>query len=322
MRLPVNRFAALGLLTVLAACGHGRGDGQPGATLPVGAAAQGPAADYPMVLGAPFTVDGVTFSPVDALNYDHVGLAVAGSDGGNGITLAHRTLPLPSYVEVTSLRTGKTILARVERRGPMAGSALAELSPGAAAQFGEAADRLPVRVRRVNPPEVERALLRSGQAAPARMDTPMSLVAVLSRKLDPALAPASATPPPAAAVVSGPAPATPAKPQPQPAKQVAVTVPSKGATKASDKAPDKPRAKAAARPAAADGRGAYVVQVGAFASADGAARAARQVGGASSPAGKFHRVRITGFASAADARAALAKAKGAGYSDARIQRAD
>jgi hypothetical protein len=61
----------------------------------------GPAGDYPMVLGAPFMVDGVTYTPADTMNYDAVGYA--GEDGGEGISGAHHTLPLPSYVEVTAL---------------------------------------------------------------------------------------------------------------------------------------------------------------------------------------------------------------------------
>ena len=56
----------------------------------------------------------------------------------NAITGAHPTLPLPSYVEVTSLATGKTILARVDRRGPMSGLQFVAVS-GAAASAPSAA---------------------------------------------------------------------------------------------------------------------------------------------------------------------------------------
>src|SRR5690606_29754421 len=68
------------------------------------------------------------------------------------------------------------------RRGPMDGHALIGLSRGAIAQLS-ASNGTPVRVRRVNPPEDERALLRAGSPAPLRMDTPMPLVEVLKRKL-------------------------------------------------------------------------------------------------------------------------------------------
>ncbi|HEX7751428.1 MAG TPA: SPOR domain-containing protein, partial [Novosphingobium sp.] len=65
-----------------------------------------------------------------------------------------------------------------------------------------------------------------------------------------------------------------------------------------------------------------VVQVAAFASRQNADRAAASLGGSIEPAGRFFRVRLGRFATQAEAAAALAKAKAAGYSDARIQRAN
>jgi len=316
MRLPVEPLAGLCLgAALVAGCGHATAPRALSASAPAPRAANGPAADYPMVLGAPFVVDGTTYTPADTLNYDAVGYAIIGGEGGAAISLAHRTLPLPSYAEVTSLRTGKTVLARVERRGPMTGANLVELSPGAAAQLGLAGEREPVRVRRVNPPEAERALLRAGQRAPARMDTPMPLVAVLMRKLEPALVVGAAVPAAAAVKASAPDAAAAA------------------ATTAEPKAPTPPKVQTPKLAIAAPGlkpapvakpaiKGAYVVQVATFSDAGRAATAARKLGGAIAEAGKLHRVRITGFASAADAGGALAKARAAGYSDARIQRAD
>ena len=73
MRLPVKPVAALALIAILAACGGG-GSLDSAAVVPT----TGPGADYPMVLGAPFTVDGVTYTPVDRLNYDAVGYAALG----------------------------------------------------------------------------------------------------------------------------------------------------------------------------------------------------------------------------------------------------
>jgi len=307
MRLPVNRpraatLAGLGLLALIAGCGQSGGY-RPQASAGLSGPASGPAADYPMVLGAPFAVDGVTYTPADTLNYDQVGYAGVGSEGAGGVSLAHRTLPLPSYVEVTSLGTGRTILVRAERRGPMAGGNLIELSPGAAAQLGVDGAHLPVRVRRVNPPEPERALLRAGQRAAERMETPMSLVGVLMRKLEPNAAPAPV-------VVAAPAPQVAAP-------QVAPALPAKSVA-----AHPAPPATKPAIPAPAAHKGPVFVQVGAFSTAARAAEAARKVGGSVSLSGKFHRVRIGGFSTTADAGGALAKARAAGYSDARIQRAD
>lgn len=301
--------------------------------------ATGPAADYPIVLGAPFTIDGVTYTPADRLNFDQVGHAAIDAAAGQGVSIAHRTLPLPSYVEVTSLRTGRTILARVERRGPMTPGADIALSPGAAAQLGTGDVLTPVRVRRVNPPEAERALLRARQAAPARMDTPMSLVGVLLRKLDPqATLPAAAVAAPSApsagagsvpiarpatdAAATGPKQPAVAPPSPKPVPKPVITAAATGAPKTASAGAGTTPAPVVPPAAAKPGEGRSVVQVGAFSSRAAAAAVAARVGGTVSPAGKLFRVRIGGFSSAAQAGAALAKARAAGYSDARIQHAD
>jgi rare lipoprotein A len=142
----------------------------------------GPEADYPQVLGEAFSVDGQTYTPEDTYSYDAVGYASIDREGESGISVAHKTLPLPSYVELTSLETGRTVLARVERRGPMTSQRLVALSAGASAELG-IADGAPVRVRRVNPQEFERAQLRAGGVVPARLDTPEPLLAVLRKKL-------------------------------------------------------------------------------------------------------------------------------------------
>lgn len=302
MRLPVNRFLPFSAFILLAACG-----GATHAEVAPPRVTAGPGADYPIVVGAPFTIDGTTYTPADKMNVDQVGYAYSGAEGGMAISAAHRTLPVPSYVEVTSLESGKTILVRVERRGPMTGDGLIELSPGATAQLGVSpAGRAPVRVRRVNPPEIERAALRRGERAPDRMDTPKSLLAVLLRKLNPSL--------PGAA----PAVGTLSSPIAVPAGQAADTVKRPRAAVAAPK----PAAAAPTVPPRSPARGGSVVQVGAFSSKANADATAAKVGGRVSPAGRLWRVRMGPYAAASEATAALAKAKGAGYSDARIQRAD
>ena len=293
-------YLALSTALLLTACGGGN-DG----FAPVSASeVRGPAGDYPMVLGEPFVVEGVTYTPADVMNYDSVGYAEVGN--GEGISGAHRTLPLPSYVEVTSLETGRTILIRLTQRGPMQGRNLVSLSPQAWAQLGETpSNRLAVRVRRVNPPEAERALLRSGAQVSARMDTPPGLLAVLKRKLGivPAIAPAIApvTPPervkaptPLATVAAKTPPKLVAKPIPKP-------VP-----KTEPVADGKPLAKA------------LFVQVGAFSSRERAETVAKSLTGSAMQAGKLWRVRTGPHKDRGQADAALAKARGAGYADARV----
>ena len=303
MRFRADLALPLAALTLLAACGGGgaRLDSTP--QVPI--SSYGPAADYPVVLGSPFTLDGVTYTPADKMNYDAVGYAVLSGEGGETVTAAHRTLPLPSYIEVTALDSGKTITVRVERRGPMQGKGLIALSPGAAVQLGVTGQpNAPIRVRRVNPIEPDRAMLRSGQPAPARMDTPKSLLVVLQRKLDQQ----EGIVRPAPVVAPSPAPVPAPAPRPEKGmKPKPVPVPT-------------PAPKPAPAPAAQTGK--FAVQVGAFSNQANATAAASKVGGSVSAAGKLWRVRMGPYATVAQAKAALAKARSAGYSDARIQHAD
>jgi rare lipoprotein A len=290
MRLPVERGLSVAALVFLAGCGGGADRAALAPALPT----SGPGADYPVVLGPPFTIDGVTYTPVDRLNYDEVGYAVAGSEGGEDVSLAHRTLPLPSYVEITALDSGRTILVRAERRGPMQGSALIELSPGAVAQLGiNPSNPAPVRVRRVNPPEIERAALRRGERAPARMDTPRSLLGVLMRRLDPIQATDSEPPSPQTAHES--------------AETAAAPVHEAGKEQTSPSSPSKE---------------ASVVQVGAFAVKANAEATAAKLGASLEKSGMYWLVRLGPYATRSDLAEALAKARAAGYSDARIQRVD
>ncbi|MFD2432039.1 septal ring lytic transglycosylase RlpA family protein [Sphingobium scionense] len=49
----------------------------------------------------------------------------------SAISGAHKTLPLPSYVEVTALNSVRTILVRLNDRGPFSDDKLIDLSRGA-----------------------------------------------------------------------------------------------------------------------------------------------------------------------------------------------
>jgi rare lipoprotein A len=50
----------------------------------------------------------------------------------NGISAAHRTMPLPSYARVTNLQNGRSIIVRVNNRGPFVHNRIADLSVGTA----------------------------------------------------------------------------------------------------------------------------------------------------------------------------------------------
>lgn len=54
----------------------------------------------------------------------------------NGYTMAHPTLPFGTAVKVTNLRNGRSVVVRVNDRGPHVGQRIADLSRAAAAQLG------------------------------------------------------------------------------------------------------------------------------------------------------------------------------------------
>jgi rare lipoprotein A len=309
------------LCLLLSACG---GDGPK----TIAAAEKAPSAsvsDIPVKLGSPFTVGTTTYTPEDTSNYDEVGVAgwygkeLQGNPTANGeafvsgaITAAHKTLPMPSYVEVTALETGRTILVRINDRGPMTNDRLIDLSEGAARQLGISEQGVaPVRVRRVNPPEQDRAVLRAGQSAAARLDTPESLLKVLRDKL-------AKMPKPEAPKVAAPEIVTIPKAKPVTAPAKVITKPA--ATKAPAKAePAKP---AAPEVKAVSANAGYSVQVAAFSSKANADQLASKLDAkvVASSDGKLHRVRFGPFASESEAKAALKNVQAKGYPQARLLR--
>ena len=52
------------------------------------------------------------------------------------LTMAHRTLPFGTKVLVTNLRNGRSVVVRVNDRGPFAGTRIADLSQAAATALG------------------------------------------------------------------------------------------------------------------------------------------------------------------------------------------
>jgi len=80
------------------------------------------------------------------------------------ITVAHRTLPLGSFVEITAVDTGRTIVALVNDRGPGRRDRLIDLSRGAAQRLGFGGRSVTaVRVRSVVPSFADAMALRLGR---------------------------------------------------------------------------------------------------------------------------------------------------------------
>jgi len=205
---------ALALTLALAACGSTPRHPQTASNKPT--RPRGPVVDSAPKVGKPYQVGGVWYVPSDQANYDEVGLAswygpnFHGASTANGeyydqywITAAHKTLPLPSYVEVTALDTGRTVLARVNDRGPFVADRIIDLSRGTARLLGvETRGVVRVRVRRVYPSEADKVALRSGRPAGSRETAPPVQLASLRRELV-----AKPKPP----LVQTPAPAAPGR---------------------------------------------------------------------------------------------------------------
>jgi rare lipoprotein A len=361
----VNKFSAVVVAaTLLGSCGGKVAGGSPEtASLPQSGAV---VPDYPVKIGEPYQVGGKTYAPEDVTNYDDVGYAsfygqeLASRPTANGevfnpqaISGAHKTLPLPSYVEVTALDTGKTILVRINDRGPFANDRVVDLSEGAARQLGIMDQGVAgVRIRRVSPAEQDRASLRSGSSAMARLDTPESLLKVLRTKLaampKPAGGNAMATAPLPATVRSTASNASPApiarsrdgrfvregsapapratavrQPAPEPAPQ---STPLRQAAPVGDdrfvreSGARSPARAAVNEPAASSS--SYVVQLGSFSSRTRADALARKLGAKVMPSsnGNLFRVSYGPYASEAEAQTGLAKARQRGYPQAKIFR--
>ncbi|MCR4301651.1 MAG: septal ring lytic transglycosylase RlpA family protein [Sulfuricaulis sp.] len=98
----------------------------------------------------PYTVYGTTYTPVfETRGYRERGMAswygkkFHGKRTSSGepydmlaMTAAHRTLPLPSYVRVRNLQNNRTVVVRVNDRGPFLHNRLIDLSYAAAAKLG------------------------------------------------------------------------------------------------------------------------------------------------------------------------------------------
>jgi len=179
MRLRIDRLIAIGLLLAVAACG-----GQPRiAGIPSGprGPAKGspghPVSDWPVKIGNPYQVAGKWYYPKDDQNYDQTGIAswygpkFHGLATANGeaydmdmVSAAHKTLPLPSYVEVTNLDNGRRLVLRVNDRGPFVDGRIIDLSRRSAEILGvDRPGTAHVRVRRVYPNDNVKLALREGQ---------------------------------------------------------------------------------------------------------------------------------------------------------------
>lgn len=175
-------------------------------------------------VGKTYTIMGKSYTPKHEPNYDVTGVASWYGPKFNGkptatgeiydmydMTAAHKTLPLNSMLFVTNIENGKSIMVRLNDRGPFVGDRIIDLSKASADALGiaglgqvrvqyagpadpMAADRAPVRA----PVEVARPVLEEYVEAPVAAPAPVPV------------APYS---PPAPAPYTPPAPVAPTAPE-------------------------------------------------------------------------------------------------------------
>lgn len=100
-------------------------------------------------VGKPYQVAGRWFTPREQPGYDKTGVASWYGEAfhrrktSNGewfdmatLTAAHATLPLPSYAKVTNLQNGRSVVVRINDRGPFVDTRVIDLSKRAAEVLG------------------------------------------------------------------------------------------------------------------------------------------------------------------------------------------
>lgn len=161
--LRMKRPALFCLLLSLAACGQ-------------------PDAPYTGVkVGKPYEVNGKTYYPSQEPDYDKTGdgswygpgfhgkrTASGERFNENDITAAHPTLPMPSLVRVTNLKNGKSIIVRVNDRGPFHRNRIIDLSKRSAQLIG-LHSTMPVRVQYLKR-ETEAYIAELEKGGPLKID--------------------------------------------------------------------------------------------------------------------------------------------------------
>ena len=100
-------------------------------------------------VGSPYQIKGVWYYPKEDWDYRETGIAswygpgFHGKTTANGetydqtdLTAAHRTLPMPSVVRVTNLENGRSLVVRINDRGPFAHGRIIDMSQRGAQLLG------------------------------------------------------------------------------------------------------------------------------------------------------------------------------------------
>ncbi|OYU15673.1 MAG: septal ring lytic transglycosylase RlpA family lipoprotein [Alphaproteobacteria bacterium PA4] len=180
-----RRPAELVLLLALAACAGKPPPASPGKT---------DSATPGVKIGKPYQVYGVWYYPADDRTYDARGIASWYGPGfhalstANGerydqddVTAAHKTLPMPSWVEVENLDNGRRLTVRINDRGPFVAGRIIDLSRKSAQLLGvDRPGTARVRVRRVFPDTPLSPVVPAATPPPPLIETPANAAPAIS----------------------------------------------------------------------------------------------------------------------------------------------
>jgi rare lipoprotein A len=175
-------------------------------------------------IGAPYKIDGITYTPQEEFNHVETGVASWYGPGFHGKatangepydqsarTAAHRTLQMPAIVRVTNLDNGTSTVVRINDRGPFARSRIIDLSRAAAQELDIVRNGTAhVRIDQLQAESlaVKDAQVSFGRYGPAQAPVQTAAYAPPPAYAQPAPAPAYAQPAPAQPVwPTNPAPA-------------------------------------------------------------------------------------------------------------------
>ncbi|MGK2923870.1 MAG: septal ring lytic transglycosylase RlpA family protein, partial [Methyloceanibacter sp.] len=146
-RLVLGALLIASLTFAISACGRDESVGLGKRIIPFGQPVPKGGGRYQV--GQPYEIAGVRYTPREDPTYDAVGQAswygelFHGRYTANGeiydmdrLSAAHPTLPLPIYVQVTNLQNGRSLVVRVNDRGPFKHDRIIDLSRRSAEVLG------------------------------------------------------------------------------------------------------------------------------------------------------------------------------------------
>jgi rare lipoprotein A len=185
-------------------------------------------------VGTPYQVAGIWYYPQEQASYDETGIASwygtefhgrLTADGEvfdrTAITGAHPTLPMPTNVRVTNLENGKSIVVRVNDRGPYANGRIIDLSERGADLLGYKGKGT-ARVRVIY---IGRADLHGPGPAPPAQETPTEVATAVPAAPTQLIAASMLPPVTGARIAAERPPASLPKPAPQPSPVVRSEIP-------------------------------------------------------------------------------------------------